>query len=637
MKKDIKKTAFFIALLIFLVFIPPTAYGNREDKIVIIVLDELDLNMVESLEDENTSIGLMNVKTRKPRSYESLFLSIATGRKIGIDEGSYKGLSQKEDGSLEMKGEIAFNPKIDILGEKLKDKGVSYIGNDESAILAVDNSGSIKNGQTSIEYNRKWLKEKTNDYLQDSNILIISYELEGDGERFEVLRDYIEGYESVSFLIFPKEVPSEMESVLNIVNRSLVPIVYKESGEIGGVLTSSSTKREGIVTNLDIFPEILSMYNEKSRTTIGKSFTIIPNKKPLEFIKNFFKETVNLTWITYTLHGLVYAIQVFFTYYFIKNRRDKFNDILLYHNLIIINILMSFLLGFTHLNRNIFLYIAIIMMISYPISLFITYKKWNLVGTISIITYILLALGIIFYPKFIYNSYIGYNNLIYGARYYGFNNGAMAVLLATSIISYFSIEKRIETKFFKNILLLFYFSLNIVLLSVKFGANTGGFFTAIILLLVMIYLELLDRKLNLKNIAILIIVGLLILFFNMYLDINRVDRSHAGNLIYRMKFLGRKELLDMLKLKLREIAFMIMVPPWNIVLVSQILLLKNFWVKYKRYYHNIIYKRPEIIKEYIVFLITGIVAFISNDTGILAFIYLFQYFIANIMNLYILN
>src|SRR5699024_10483143 len=160
---------------------------------------------------------------------------------------------------------------------------------------------------------------------------------------------------------------------------------------------------------------------------------------------------------------------------------------------------------FTHLNRNAFLYIAIIMMLSYPISLFIAQKRLNLVGIISTLTYALLAIGIIFYPKFIYNSYIGYNNLIYGARYYGFNNGIMAVLLATSIISYFSIEKKLKAKLFKNILLLFYFSLNIVLLSVKFGANTGGFFTAIILLLTMIYLELLDRKLNFKNLAILII------------------------------------------------------------------------------------------------------------------------------------
>ncbi|HLR36170.1 MAG TPA: hypothetical protein VK071_12695, partial [Tissierellales bacterium] len=529
------------------------------------------------------------------------------------------------------------SPEVDLLGEKLGDEGISYIGNDSSAILAANKSGSIRNGEISIEYNEEWLKEKTNFYLKDSNILIMSYQIDGSREKFKVLNDYIEGYESVNFIVFPKEVPKEMQGMLNIVNRSLVPIVYKESGKMGGVLTSSSTRREGLITSLDIFPEILSIYNESSRTAIGKRITSITNENPLEFTKNFFKETVNLTWITYALHGIAYYIQALCTYYFIKNRKDKFNDILLYYNFVIINILMSFLLGFTTLNRNVFLYLAIILMFSYPISLFITTKKLNPVGTVSTITYILMVIGIIFYPKFIYNSYIGYDNLIYGARYYGFNNGAMAVLLATSIISYFSIVNRVNRKILKDILLLVYFSLNILVLSVKFGANTGGFFTAIILLLTMIYLGLLNRKLSFKNVIILGVLGFIILFFNMYFDINSIDRSHAGNLIYRMKFLGKKEFLDMIGLKLKEIAFMVIIPPWNIVLVTQILLIKNFWEKHKRYYHNIDYKRPVIKKEYTVFLITGIVAFFSNDTGIIAFVYLLQYLIVNLMNLYILD
>src|SRR5699024_7045526 len=191
------------------------------------------------------------------------------------------------------------SPEVDLLGEKLGDEGISYIGNDSSAILAANKSGSIKNGEISIEYNEEWLKEKTNFYLKDSNILIMSYQIDGSREKFKVLNDYIEGYESVNFIVFPKEVPKEMQGMLNIVNRSLVPIVYKESGKMGGVLTSSSTRREGLITSLDIFPEILSIYNESSRTAIGKRITSITNENPLEFTKNFFKETVNLTWITY--------------------------------------------------------------------------------------------------------------------------------------------------------------------------------------------------------------------------------------------------------------------------------------------------------------------------------------------------
>ncbi len=37
------------------------------------------------------------------------------------------------------------NIKVDILGDKLKHKGISYIGDDSSAIIAADKSGGILN------------------------------------------------------------------------------------------------------------------------------------------------------------------------------------------------------------------------------------------------------------------------------------------------------------------------------------------------------------------------------------------------------------------------------------------------------------------------------------------------------------
>src|SRR5699024_313941 len=203
MKQEGRKTTFFIFLLIFLIFITPKAYGEKAEKTVIIVLDELDFSMVKSLKDNNTGIGLMNIKTRKPVSEESLFSSIATGRKIGVPENTFEDLKRNKDGSLQIVGDINISTEVDLLGEKLEDEGISYIGNDSSAILAANKSGSIRNGEISIEYNEEWLKEKTNFYLKDSNILIMSYQIDGSREKFKVLNDYIEGYESVNFIVFP--------------------------------------------------------------------------------------------------------------------------------------------------------------------------------------------------------------------------------------------------------------------------------------------------------------------------------------------------------------------------------------------------------------------------------------------------
>src|SRR5699024_1747977 len=107
-----------------------------------------------------------------------------------------------------------------------------------------------------------------------------------------------------------------------------------------------STKRKGIVTNLDIFPQIMSIYDVNNSVNIGKSFKIYSSNDPMKDIKTIYKEVINMTYITYIFHGIVYFIQVYFTYFFIKNRRDKYRDITFYYNFLIITIFISFILGF---------------------------------------------------------------------------------------------------------------------------------------------------------------------------------------------------------------------------------------------------------------------------------------------------
>ena len=48
-----------------------------------------------------------------------------------------------------------------LLGERLKGKGISYIGDNSSAILAADRKGDITSGEIEINYNKDWLLEKT--------------------------------------------------------------------------------------------------------------------------------------------------------------------------------------------------------------------------------------------------------------------------------------------------------------------------------------------------------------------------------------------------------------------------------------------------------------------------------------------
>ena len=619
-----KKHNITLILALTLIFLFSSISYATGDKSILILLDELSMEDIEkTFHDENFGIGFMNLRTRKPHDDESLYFSIGTGRKVGVKSDYYKGLYKNKDGTIKVIGfEDMFkdltkrnnNIKVDILGEKLKDEGVSYIGDKSSAIIAADKDGNIKSGEIEIKYDEKWLKEKTNHHLSNSNILVLSYEIGETKHRVELLEKYIDGFRDYNIMIIPNKVSEEMEYVLN---KTLAPIVYL-NGENKGLIKSSSTKREGFITPEDIFVELLSNNGEESPSAIGNRINIVGKENNLDQAKNLFKKTINLIWIASIFHGIVYFIQAYSAYYIYKNRKDKLDDVNLYNNFIIVNIFISLLMGASSLHINIVLYLFINFLTTYIITLFMSDKEISTIGLFSTLTYILIILGIFFYPEIIYNSYIGFNNLFYGARYYGFNNGIMGVLLVTSIISYFFIKDLMLNKFVNNLVCLLYFSINMIVLSANYGANTGGFLTSIALFLTMTYTNLIGKSWDIKNILVLILAGLLIFSINMYFDSLSQEKSHAINFLVRIKTFGASEFIDMFKIKAKELIKLTLLPPFSIVIVSQIISLKRLLKE-----NNIPFKR-----EAYIILITGVIGFVLNDTGMITFIYMTHYLIS---------
>ena len=635
-----KNRVIILILLLCILFTSNIAHGISDKKTIIIVLDELDLDLINELDEDNYSMGLLNSRNRGSYDETSFFMTIALGRKVKIKEEQYEGLEKKDGDSIHVVGFDAiksdlltmfpkYNKKVQNLGERLKNEGVSYIGEGESSLIACDDDGNIDSGETKVLYDEEWLKSKTDDHLNKSNVLVLSYDIEEKSERIQILKSYLEHIGKHNIMIFPKKVSSSMKKGTN---NSLVPILYKTSVMKPGILTSDSTRRKGIITSLDISSQVLNIYNIKDETCIGKNFLTYSSQNPREDLSTIFKEVINMTWITYIFHGIVYLIQLYFTYYFLKDRRDKYWDITFYFNFIIITIFISLIMGLFDLQRNFIIYMVTCIMLSYSLSYFITQKKLNGVVFFSFLTYLTMVLGIFFRPDFLYNSYIGYDNLIIGSRFYGFNNGAMAVLLATSIISYFSIKDTFSNEVLEKFLVLVFFTINIIALSAKFGANTGGFFTSIVLFLVMLYMVFFKKEFTIKNVIILILIGGLILFLNLFLDLYSVDKSHAGSLIYRAKILGNKEVYGIVKVKIKELLLYTLSPPWSLVIISQILCIKSFWEKTKSRFPYLLDIRPEIHKEYIIFLITAITGLLVNDTGSIAFIYMIQYLLVLFIN-----
>lgn len=621
-----KKHNIIFFLAVFLIFFNSSTSYAKENKTILIIVDQLDFQSIEEIfEGNNYGAGFINAKTRKPYSNESFYFSIATGRKVGVKSDLYEGLYKNKDGSIDILGfEQLYNDlkkrnnniKLNILGEKLKKQGLSYIGQDSSAIIAANINGKIKSGEITINYDNKWLKDKTDYHLSNSNTLVVSYNIEETKDRLQVLKNYIKEYEDNNIIIIPNQVSPNMKYILN---DSLVPIIYMNENS-NGLVKSLSTKREGFITVGDVYTQILSTQGETNLKSIGNRIEIIGSKNNLGEFKALFTKTINLIWIASIFHGMVYFLQGYLAYFIYKNPKAKLEQINLYNNFIIINIFLSLLMGISSLHINIFLYLFINLLVTYIITIFISEKETNVIGLFATLTYGLIIFGILFYPELIYNSYIGFNNLFYGARYYGFNNGIMGVLLVTSIISYFFVEDLINNQIIKNLICILYFSVNMVVLSASYGTNTGGFITSAILFLIMVYTNLLEKNWSIKNIMILVLIALSIFSINMYFDYHSEEKSHAINFLMRIKAFGPTEFLDMFKLKARELIKWTLLPPFSLVIISQLFSLSKLKEKVLQF------KR-----EYYIIGFIALIGFLLNDTGMITFIYMIHYLISLII------
>ncbi|MCQ7020478.1 hypothetical protein M9Y09_18365, partial [Clostridioides difficile] len=76
--------------------------------------------------------------------------------------------------------------------------------------------------------------------------------------------------------------------------RRLSPII-KLNGEGKGILSSSTTRREGIVTNLDVGVEILDNFNIKNQNMVGRKYELINRDDNKEFLMDEYQKIVSIS------------------------------------------------------------------------------------------------------------------------------------------------------------------------------------------------------------------------------------------------------------------------------------------------------------------------------------------------------
>lgn len=576
-----KNKIFYIMLFIILLLIPNHVNANG-NKIIFILADELELMKIEELSSNNMSIGFVNLKTRPPYEDEDLFLTINTGRK----------LSRKEF--------VKLDKSLNYLGDLIT---TSSIGSEKENIIIGNRQGIVNYEENLMVYDHDWLIKTTNSLLDKTNILLVSFDIKNQDYRYTLLKEYVLSNKDSQIFILPKKVADIDRKMLN---RYLVPILYFGNGD-SGVLTSNSTRREGFIVLEDLSVEIKKTFGLFDETDIGNEIITIKSNSTISNFKHIYKETLNLLLIAYINHGLIYIGQALILISYFVTRFKKYSHPI--YLLLTSNILTSLILGIFKLHRNIIIYLFFSFILSILIThLILKHNKKNII-IIYLSIYLVIALGTIFYPDMIYNSFIGFNNLIYGARYYGLNNGIMGVLLITSIFVFYTYKKH----FF------LLFPLNTIILSTYFGSNTGGFITSVILLVLIMCFFKFPKLNGKKNVSILILGGILLFFINIFIDSLIGERTHTSELVLRIKSFGLNELTSIVRFKLVELLKLSLLPPFSLVVIVQVLILTKFRNTFKEY--------KEIKIEVIITIITSIIGFLLNDTGVITFIYMFHFII----------
>jgi len=644
----------------------PDKEGKINHKALVLILDQIQTeDIIEAktpnmdLLMENGGFGLMNVRSQAVinSNRASSFLSLGMGVRATAPKRNEWKVNNFSQGRwiLEDVNGIKHNisnserKRFGLIGQVLKEHGfkTGLIGDAdnngkshmESALLIMDREGRVP-----LEYVGSFPSdEEIKNLFAQLDLLVIDF---GDTVRVQQGRkqnseaDLIRAVERADRLLgemiaefglknnlYMVITPNPSPQALRNGNPSLTPVIVSNPLEShkGGILTSSSTRRDGLVINLDFAPTLLNFFGVED---FDKTIGVVPVKKnPQQIVARNEGLFLNLHKTRYLLHGtyillILYALLYFFTKRLIKRGKKKWIDSLA---LIIINIpLASFITPLIMDYGQIL--IGYILIITITVAMIITWISNRLIknfilslGVSGLLTSMLIAGDSLSGANYLVNTPFGFNDVIVGGRFYGVNNDLMGIMLGSALLGIFSLAQNYQISRTKLVIFTSLMMILIILaLSALYGANVGGTIGAIVIMLIALLVNL-NYTITFKRAILIVSAGLLIEIGFVALDVAlNKNLTHAGLFFQTVLNHGFMAFIDMILVKLGEVGLMLVLPPWNLVLFFQIhIIWKNFY-RNKDYLREFKSKFALLYKGAVVTVLGAAVIFAFNDTGVIA-------------------
>ena len=550
--------------------------------------------------------------------------------------------------------------KIGVLGNSdYYDSTGQFVKNRDFCLAVMDSRGRIHDGvldginkkKTNFPYgigtDYKKLREETKRLYESSDLLFVEL-----GDTFR-LDEYKENLNKNTYAKMKRMVYSEankyIASTLKMAgdndtiyiigsfpsrldyknNRRLAPVIRIDKSEKGsGLLETSTTRRKGVIANIDLGVDILNRFGLKNKFMNGRVIKSVPMENSFEYLQKDYKKIIAISSIRMSIIN-IYVTIIVASWIICALALWKKEKIPQKHRGKVLNVLKEFVkLGL--IMPLAFLTAPILQARTEPgvaLSIIAATIVYYLAGRVlfknddmkQICLFASAMIAIIVVDSALYTPLMESNIMSYdpmiGARYYGIGNEYEGVTIGSAIIGFAILleHKSIKRWTVVPFLLLVLFTSAYPAM----GANVGGAISECVAYIVFILL-IYDIKIDLKKaLMILLATGGLVVAFAIA-DIALGLGSHLGNFVNQILANGPMEIVNVFARKIEMNVKLAQTTVWVNILLAGLAILALIIFRPNKNFAAMKAKYPLIYKGYLSIMVGCIVTLFVNDSGIIS-------------------
>jgi hypothetical protein len=409
-------------------------------------------------------------------------------------------------------------------------------------------------------------------------------------------------------------------------NNRMTPVIAAGMGISKGLLTSASTKRPGVVTNLDIGASILSYFNIPHQVgQLGAGIHSVSSRTSPQELQSFNKKLTEIFNQRYFLLRSYVTAQVLLilaslaVVFFARRFLNYAKACLLF----LMAVPVSYLLLTLYHQPSLAGSFLLSWLLAAALTGLLFLKKLNALTRIAVLCFAAAGLLIgdqLTGARLIQGSPLGYD-VISGARFYGIGNEYMGILIG-AVCTGAGILYELWGKKGKPVHAAVFFLFALTLLTMAhpgIGANVGGTIAAAAAFSVFAILMYKGRM----KVKYFLPVGALIAVFItgifLFDSMRAVDsQSHMGQTVSLIRENGLIELLYIAKRKIEMNIRLFRYTIWTRVFLLSMLSVILLIFRPIGIFRDIAERYPKVVKGIVAALIGCIAALLVNDSGIVA-------------------